>query len=117
MLPSIFEPCVYGVWRSICFKLDCFRGGERMSLLRVRFADVALLDRIAPDVRAGVCATIFGPFFHVCVLDRGAWCSDYSGTMGGRDVLILSAFPMKYADLVRCVGCKGNTGTGVFRPN
>ena len=38
------------------------------------------------------------------VLDRGTWCSDYSGTMGGRDVLILSALSMKYADLVRCVG-------------
>ena len=66
MLPSIIKPCVYGVLRSICFKLDCFRGGERMSLLRVTFADVALPDCIAPGVRAGVCATIFGPFFQVC---------------------------------------------------
>ena len=47
----------------------------------------------------------------------GSWCSDYGGTMGGRDVRIISAFPMKYADLVRGVGCKSNTGTGVFRPN
>ena len=86
----------------VCFKLECFRGGERKSLLRVTFADVALPDCIAPgvltvlrdDLRSLVSS----------VLDRGTWCSDYSGTMGGRDVLILSAFPMKYADLVRCVG-------------
>ena len=38
------------------------------------------------------------------VLDRGTWCSDYGGTMGGRDVLIISPLPVKYADLVRCVG-------------
>ena len=37
-----------------------------MSLLRVTFADVALPDCIAPGVRAGVCATIFGSFFQVC---------------------------------------------------
>ena len=35
---------------------------------------------------------------------RGSWCSDYGGTMGGRDVPIISAFPMKYADQVRGVG-------------
>ena len=51
------------------------------------------------------------------VLVRGTWCSDYGGTMGGWGVLIISAVPVKYADLVRCVGCKSNTGTGVFRPN
>ena len=34
---------------------------------------------------------------------RGSWCSDYGGTMGGRDVPIISAFPVKYADLVRGV--------------
>ena len=34
---------------------------------------------------------------------RGSWCSDYGGTMGGRDVPIISAFPMKYADQVRGV--------------
>ena len=38
------------------------------------------------------------------VLGRGTWCSDYGGTMGGRDVLIISPLPVKYADLVRCVG-------------
>ena len=38
------------------------------------------------------------------VLDRGTWCSDYGGTMGGRDVLIIGAFPVKYAHLVWGVG-------------
>ena len=40
--------------------------------------------------------------------------------MGGRDVRIISAFPMKYADLVRGVGCRviPNGGkTGQFVPS
>ena len=37
---------------------------------------------------------------------RGSWCSDYGGTMGGRDVPIISAFPTKYADQAASVGCR-----------
>ena len=39
------------------------------------------------------------------------------GVKGGRDVPARGTFPMEYAHLLRGVGCKSNTGAGVFRPN
>ena len=39
------------------------------------------------------------------------------GVKGGRGVPARGTFPMEYAHLLRGVGCKSNTGTGVFRPD
>ena len=50
-------------------------------------------------------------FLIASVLLRGPLCSDYGGTMGGRVVLTISAFPMKYADQAASVGPKSNTPT------